>query len=216
MKSTIHHKPQELSRSILLLLLGLYLLSAVACTTHHERGVVEIDTAQLRPGNMILRRGEGMLSTFFSKIASREQLYSHCGIIDYDSTADRWIVWHAYQDGLIGADGIYAQSLDTFLMESEAASIYPALLLDSLSLERMRAYIELHRPEGRCPKRFDTHFNLQDTTTVYCTEFVALAYGATGIPAYQVEPTGHSITIPYPYYTLDDLIRSMTRLQVRN
>jgi len=215
MKS-INYKPQELARSLLLLLLGLTLSSTVACTSHHKRETIALDTTTLQAGSLILRRGEGMLSTFFSKIASQGQLYSHCGIIDYDSTGQRWVVWHAYQDSSLGADGIFRQSLDSFVMESEAVAIYPALALDSLGLQRMRAYIALHRPEGRYPKRFDSRFDLRDTTTLYCTEFVALAYCATEIPAYQVQPTGHNVAIPYTYYTLDDLIKTVNPLHIQN
>lgn len=215
MKS-INYKPQELARSLLLLLLGLTLSSTVACTSHHKRETIAIDTTTLQSGSLILRRGEGMLSTFFSKIASQGQLYSHCGIIDYDSTNQRWVVWHAYQDSSLGADGIFRQSLDSFVMESEAVAIYPALALDSLGLQKMRAYIALHRPGAQYPKRFDSRFDLRDTTTLYCTEFVALAYCATEIPAYQVQPTGHNVAIPYTYYTLDDLIKTVNPLHIQN
>ena len=208
MKSS-YHKPQELARSLLLLLLGLTLFGTVACSSHHEREMIAIDTTTLRPGSLILRRGEGMLSAFFSKVASEGQRYSHCGIIDYDSTSHRWVVWHAYQDSSLGADGIFRQPLDSFLMESEAVAIYPALALDSLGLQKMRAYIALHRPGGRYPKRFDSRFDLRDTTTLYCTEFVALAYNSTGIPDYQITPTGHLPGVSYAYYTLDDLIKGL-------
>ena len=213
MKS-IYHKPQELAKSLRLLLLGLILYGAVACSAHHERETIAIDTTSLRPGSLILRRGEGMLSTFFSKIASQGQLYSHCGIIDYDSTNQRWVVWHAYQDSSLGADGIFCQSLDSFVMESEAVAIYPALALDSLGLQRMRAYIALHRPGAQYPKRFDSRFDLRDTTTLYCTEFVALAYNSTGIPDYQITPTGHVPGVSHAYYTLDDLIQGLQSVQV--
>lgn len=214
MKS-IYHKPKELAKSLRLLLLGLILCGAVACSAHHERETITIDTTTLRPGSLILRRGEGMLSTFFSKIASEGQLYSHCGIIDYDSTGQRWVVWHAYQDSSLGADGIFRQPLDSFVMESETVAIYPALALDSLGLQRMRAYIAQHRPGGQYPKRFDSRFDLRDTTTLYCTEFVALAYCATELPAYQVQPTGHNVAVPYTYYTLDDLIKSIDPLHIQ-
>lgn len=198
------------------MLLGLALSGAGACTTHHHKQeMVAIDTTTLRPGSLILRRGEGLLSAFFSKIASEEQRYSHCGIIDYDSTNHRWVVWHAYQDSSLGADGIFCQSLDSFVMESEAVAIYPALALDSLGLQKMRAYIALHRPGGQYPKRFDSRFDLRDTTTLYCTEFVALAYRATEIPAYQVQPTGHNVAIPYTYYTLDDLPKTVGPLHIQ-
>ena len=214
MMKSIYHKPQELARSLLLLLLGLALSGTVACTSHHKREMIAIDTTTLRPGSLILRRGEGMLSAFFSKVASEGQRYSHCGIIDFDSTSHRWIVWHAYQDDYLGADGIFRQPLDSFLMESEAVVIYPALALDSLGLQLMRAYIALHSPGGRYPKRFDSRFDLRDTTTLYCTEFVALAYNSTGIPDYQITPTGHLPGISHAYYTLDDLIQGLQSVQV--
>ena len=210
MMKSIYHKPQELARSLLLLLLGLALFGTVACSSHHrDQEMIAIDTTTLRPGSLILRRGEGMLSAFFSKVASEGQRYSHCGIIDYDSTSHRWVVWHAYQDSSLGADGIFRQSLDSFVMESEAVAIYPALALDSLGLQQMRAYIALHSPGGRYPKRFDSRFDLRDTTTIYCTEFVALAYNSTGIPDYQITPTGHLPGISNSYYTLDDLIKGL-------
>lgn len=216
MMKSIYHKPQELVRSLLLLLLGLALSGTVACTSHHrDQEMIAIDTTTLRPGSLILRRGEGMLSAFFSKVASEGQRYSHCGIIDFDSTSHRWVVWHAYQDDYLGADGIFRQPLDSFLMESEAVAIYPALELDSLGLQKMRAYIALHSPGGRYPKRFDSHFDLRDTTTIYCTEFVALAYNSTGIPDYQITPTGHLPGVSYAYYTLDDLIKRIRPLCIQ-
>ena len=156
-----------------------------------------------------------MLSAFFSKVASEGQRYSHCGIIDFDSASHRWVVWHAYQDDYLGADGIFRQPLDSFLMESEAVVIYPALALDSLGLQKMRAYIALHSPGGRYPKRFDSHFDLRDTTTIYCTEFVALAYNSTGIPDYQITPTGHLPGVSHTYYSLDDLIKGIHPLHIQ-
>ena len=215
MKS-IYHKPQELARTLLLLLLGLALSGAGACTAlHRKQEMVAIDTTTLRPGSLILRRGEGILSAFFSKVASEGQRYSHCGIIDFDSASHRWVVWHAYQDDYLGADGIFRQPLDSFLMESEAVAIYPALALDSLGLQKMRAYIALHSPGGRYPKRFDSHFDLRDTTTIYCTEFVALAYNSTGIPDYQITPTGHLPGVFHTYYSLDDLIKGIHPLHIQ-
>ena len=216
MMKSIYHKPQELARFLLLLLLGLTLFGTVACSSHHrDQEMIAIDTTTLRPGSLILRRGEGMLSAFFSKVASEGQRYSHCGIIDYDSTSHRWVVWHAYQDSSLGADDIFRQPLDSFVMESEAVAIYPALALDSLGLQKMRSYIALHRPEGRYPKRFDSRFDLRDTTTLYCTEFVALAYNSTGIPDYQITPTGHLPGVSNSYYTLDDLIKGLHLLHIQ-
>ena len=151
-----------------------------------------------------------MISAFFSQVASRAQRYSHCGILDYDSLSGEWVVWHALQDRTLLADGIFCQSLETFVEESEAIAVYPATLLDSSALARMRLYIRDRVATGRYPKLFDSRFDLTDTTTIYCTEFVALAYQATGIALYQVTPTGHTIGIPYAYYTLDDLTEAVT------
>ena len=52
MKS-IYHKPQELAKYLLLLLLGLILCGAVSCTSHHERETIAIDTTTLQAGSLI-------------------------------------------------------------------------------------------------------------------------------------------------------------------
>ena len=200
----IRNRPLELWRNKHATLLGLALLGCLACSSHNSE-TLYADSTRLLPGSLILRRGEGLLSTLFSQVASREQNYSHCGILDYDSLAKQWIVWHAYQDRSEEVNGVSGQSLRTFISESEAIAIYPSTLLDSLALQRMRAYIEDRKVGGRYSKPFDTHFDLRDTNSIYCTEFVALAYQASGVPAYQSMPTGHHIGLPYPYYTLDDI-----------
>lgn len=164
-----------------------------------------VDTTTLQAGDLILRMGYGLLSESFCKIASREQRYSHCGIIDYQPRRGGWVVWHAYGEEQIGANGIFCQPLIDFLRESHSCQVYHRPEIDSLGLSRIRQFIYEREPGGRYAKTFDRAFDLRDTTTIYCTEFVALAYRSTLHPALQIRPTGHSPFAPYPYYSLDDV-----------
>lgn len=192
-------------------LLGLIFSLLAGCNNRIEQNRDTI--AAPVAGSLILRRGFGLLSAGFSRFASEQGTYSHCGIIDYDSARGIWIVWHAYQSDELRSDGIIGQPLEQFIAESETYRVYPPCDLPPEALQRMRTYIGERTAEGRYPKRFDLHFDLRDTSTLYCSEFVALAYRATELPAYCTNPTGHSSLIPYPYYTLDDLTRIFNRRQ---
>jgi len=125
--------------------------------------------ALARPGYIILRQGNGMVSDFIARHYSQGHRVSHIGILT--GTADTLMVVHAISSMLHTPGGVVCESLDSYIREADRGRIVllcPAGA-DSLLLQNTAAaaYAMYRR---RIP--FDSRFDVTDTTAVFCSELV--------------------------------------------
>ena len=122
------------------------------------------DKALLREGDIVLRRGEGMLSSFIARHLCDSVPASHCGILVREG--GEWQVIHTLSLDVSDTDGVQCCSLNEFMDDCMPGSICVLRCLSD-STGRMAAYaryyLAAHKP-------FDRKFSLADTTSFFCSE----------------------------------------------
>ncbi|HTN16350.1 MAG TPA: hypothetical protein VL092_01620 [Chitinophagaceae bacterium] len=124
--------------------------------------------ASARSGDVVLRCGRDELSKLFSRLNTRDQSYSHCGVLSCTDSGQ-------YVTHIIGDNH---HSVSDIVYEPVAAFIRPemnkrwALVrydLDSVAQESFLQGVHLLREQGI---RFDVAFDLLTDDRMYCTELV--------------------------------------------
>lgn len=122
----------------------------------------------LQEGDIILRRGEGFVSSVIANLDEVEYNLSHCAFITKGQKD--WMIIHSVSKGLSGFDGVQAETLDHFSATSVAKTLVVLRLKTDYNnrvniSKRARYYLDQKVP-------FDHGFDLSDTTTFYCTELL--------------------------------------------
>ena len=100
---------------ILLLLGGYYILKPSKTHTEGVSYSLSGDEKRLfRSGDIIMRRGEGMVSDGIANMLQEPYDVTHCGVI-LEEKGKLWVV-HSLQDKDRGVDGIFVQSIETLIV----------------------------------------------------------------------------------------------------
>lgn len=161
-------------RYLLVIVLALFIpksleeRSVVNASTYSS---IEIDSNLLRDGDIIFRRGISFVSNVVLEADSKSP-YSHVGIISfYDGTP---FVIHAVPDeSETGIDYVRKDPLHLFLRTDRASAYCVIRLTDSLSSKKAAGFAKTYFDSKIL---FDDNFSLRDTTKLYCTELVWLAF----------------------------------------
>ena len=148
--------------------------------------------AELRPGDVVFRRGEGLMSHVVMA-ADHQGNYSHTGIVA-DSCGSLLIV-HAVPgepDFEGDPDRVKADRPEQFFA-SQRASIGEVCRAADADIARQAAAVAWQVYQRGTP--FDHDYDDLDTTRMYCTELVAFAFRQAGINL--VEGRGHHINLPF-------------------
>lgn len=121
---------------------------------------------QPRTGDLVFRSGKGVISDWFRRCSVTDPSYSHAGII-YRKGDDIMVV-HLQQTSSDGS--LKVERLSDFWEVSacKAGSIY-RLDLEKEEVDYMMKEIDKDLITG---VRFDEHFNLDDDTRMYCSEWI--------------------------------------------
>lgn len=171
---------------------------------------IEIDPTLLRDGDIIFRRGISFVSNVVLEADSKSP-YSHVGIISfYDETP---FVIHAVPDeSETGIDYVRKDPLHLFLRTDRASAYCVIRLADSLSAKKAAGFAKTY---FNSKILFDDNFSLRDTSKLYCTELVWLAFKKA-----EVDLTNNkfdTLAIPLgenPYLLPGTLLQSSRTFQV--
>ena len=137
------------------------------------------DDVELRAGDVVFRRGCGLLSHAVLKADSRG-VYSHTGIV-VDSCGVSMIV-HAVPaepDYNGEPDRVKMEPPERFFGSDRAVAGEVCRPLDSIAAERAaQVAIQVYR-RGTL---FDHNYDCNDTTQMYCTELLLYAFSRAGLP----------------------------------
>lgn len=126
--------------------------------------LTEAEKALLKSGDIILRKGEGMLSQFICERLNDTIQISHCGILIKENNDLKVI--HSLSKEVSDKDGVQCCTFDRFTTESVKGSIIIVRCKsDTTGIMASRAlhYLRIQKP-------FDRLFNLQDSTAFFCSE----------------------------------------------
>lgn len=190
-----------------------FVFSFCACKHTEEHKSFSVSEDLLREGDLIVRRGIAISSRVVER-ADKSMSYSHIGVLVLQN--GKWCVIHCVpgeSEETGGLEVMKCDSLALFLRDdrAEAAAIYrydtTAEFLASIADEALNML-----PEKIV---FDRSYDNEDTTQLYCTEFVDLLFRHQGIDLTQGR--SHSIP-PFPQkviYPSDILKNSKLKLVVK-
>jgi len=126
----------------------------------------------IQEGDILLRQGQGPLSTHIVRFMDENRSLSHCGIVcNYNN---KLTVIHCISKELSGIDGVQTQSLHDFfadVADSNIAIVRPKL--DSIQRSNFVNHAKRYLTKQ---VKFDNNFNFKDTSQLYCSELVYYSY----------------------------------------
>lgn len=156
------------------------MMAMTACSVRvDEGGTVRDDVPldSLRDGDLALRQGTGLESEAVLRLDSAGGQYSHIGIVVSDN--GKWKVVHAVPgESRDGIDRVKIEPIDTFFLSTRAAHGAVMRLRGCSAVAAREAAQSAARLVG---VPFDYNYNWQDTTRLYCTQLIAVAYSSAGI-----------------------------------
>ena len=171
----------QMKKRIILFIVGFFLMLELSYLFFSEQNssrkqqnnvykLTQEEKRLLQEGDIIFRRGFGVISDAIVKYVPSSYPVSHCGIIVKDSL-EKWMVIHTVSNTLTAVDGMQQDNLDKFVKESHEKSIIVARYKyknDSLAIEMAslaKNYLAQQIP-------FDHRFDCVDSTAFFCTEFI--------------------------------------------
>lgn len=125
----------------------------------------EEEVALLQDGDIILRRGSGLVSDMIAALLQEERDLSHCGIVV--RRKDGFRVVHAVSNNISDHDGMQVHGLQEFVRQSKPGSV----VVCRLRTDRDRGAISRKAVEYlRREVPFDHHFDLADSSSFFCSE----------------------------------------------
>lgn len=151
-----------------------FLLTGCGQASSDPDNAILPDTTQLHNGDLIFRKGRSNLSRIITTIYPGE--FSHTGMLYKEN--NRWYVIHASENDDNGKrEEVMKVPLSQFTCNARAIGIArvncPAWQTEAAVRNALRMAAE------RVP--FDSEYNLEDHSKVYCTEMVYVAYKESGI-----------------------------------
>ena len=122
------------------------------------------EKALLQEGDLIMRRGNGMLSSLIVRRLNDTIPVSHCGILV--ANGDDWAVIHALSLDVSDTDGVQSCSVDEFMDDCQTGT----LCIVRCVMPRAHCIAPQARYYQATHKPFDRSFNLQDSTAFFCSE----------------------------------------------
>lgn len=128
------------------------------------------EIADLRSGDIVMRRGFGVVSASIANSLNEEFLVSHCGIVDVDSLGNVRVI-HSVSSSLSDFDGLQDCTIKEFCLESKKNSLLVVRFRDTnnVPLATLASTAQTYL-DNKIP--FDGLFDISDSTEMYCSEMV--------------------------------------------
>lgn len=138
-------------------------------------------TDSLQSGDIILRRGYGLVSDLIVARLKDSVDLSHCGILSIDSTGAIQVI-HSLSKSVSKFDGMQTCSFEEFIQDARPESLLAVRHtgVDGRLIEKQAiAYLQQKKP-------FDHNFNTNDSSAFFCSELpIHIIYNLTGTYLYK-------------------------------
>lgn len=164
------------ARIIPLVVTSLVTLLIAGCSGSSQRTNSDVATLEerLEPGDLIFRRGTGVVGHIVTSVDSRGE-YSHVGIAVIKDGA--WCVVHAvpHEPEFEGdIDRVKCEPLRSFVGRYKEGAVGHYRVMTDKRHREIAAENALRLSSRNIP--FDHDYNLEDSTAFYCTELVEYLY----------------------------------------
>lgn len=179
------------------LLIILFLFFGCSKSKNKNKEKLKINLKNIENGFLICRLGSGYFSNYFRKFASKEQKYSHIGIISKEN--DSIYVYHSEASEFTGTGFVKKETLNSFLKGILIYDFFKFKYPDSTKaniLKSVKKYYNKKTP-------FDLNFNSFDDNELYCTELIATSVNNNIIDSNKIMP--NLLLNGKKLYSLDDI-----------
>ncbi|MBL7561039.1 hypothetical protein JAO71_14635 [Olleya sp. YSTF-M6] len=131
------------------------------------------EKSKLQDGDIILRRGYGLVSTMILKMMDEDYDVTHLGMVVTEN--DTLKIAHALSSSVSNQDGLRLQAIDSFVHNSHDNTILVTRLknIDSVKQKKIVKQIAYYKKKNL---PFDHSFNYKDSTEHYCSELIWRIY----------------------------------------
>lgn len=126
----------------------------------------------LQEGDVLLRQGTGPFSVQIVRFMDEIRPFSHCGIVC--SINDTLQIVHSISPEFSSADGVQTQSIPDFFADVADSNI--AIVRPKMSETEKQTFVNEAKRLLRKQIKFDHNFEFNDSTKLYCSEFVHNCY----------------------------------------
>ena len=168
-------------RALLMTVVAILAMTVSCLRVVEEDGKVRDDLPldSLRDGDLVFREGIGPESQAVLQLDSTSGQYSHVGIVVSDN--GKWKVVHAVPgESDNGIDRVKIEPIDTFFLSTRAEHGAIMRLRGCDDITAQKAAHEAVRYAKRGVP-FDYNYSWVDTTRLYCTQLIAVAYSSAGV-----------------------------------
>lgn len=120
-----------------------------------------------KSGDIILKKGYGLVSQTIVKALDEKIQISHCGILHKDTITNEFYIIHSVARQVSDADGVQKISLKKFVNDVKPKDFYLMRYNSNTDFITNEALCYL---EKRIP--FDHKYNLDSNDELYCSEFI--------------------------------------------
>ncbi|MDP4267046.1 MAG: YiiX/YebB-like N1pC/P60 family cysteine hydrolase [Bacteroidota bacterium] len=140
---------------------------------HNHDLLNTFELKSLHNGDIILRKGYGLVSNLIVKELNEKYKISHCGIIEIKN--GKINVIHSVSHSLSDFDGVQKNTIADFLKGSTWGSVIVvrARQTDTLTEKHIISKANYYLSKK---VRFDSSFNFNDSSEFFCQEFIYKAY----------------------------------------
>ncbi len=140
--------------------------SATEGTLRNQR-VLQRAVSACRDGDLVFRYGNGFLSPYFRDASTVHKRFSHTGVIVFQNGLP-WVV-HSDAHSMTGIGKVHLVRLDEFLSGASDYAFYRLGASGNVGLRISQA------ASSYIGRQFDTEFDTQDASKLYCSELVMRA-----------------------------------------
>jgi hypothetical protein len=148
----------------------IYEESEIKAEQHSQYQLTPDECALLKPGDIVLRRGYGLVSRMIATKLEGRYALSHCGVVV--EVNSKLHVVHCLSSDYSEIDGVQAHELQAFIKQSRPGSVVVNRLNDSTLHQPFVNAILRYLNEQR---KFDHDFDIFENEAIYCSELVWLA-----------------------------------------
>jgi len=142
------------------------------------------DTQQWRTGDLIFRRGNGLVSDQVAFWLNSSEDITHTGMLE--KVDGEWKVWHSVSRAHPPANGIVCDPLEQFARESKGYQV--KVNRPPLSESQIRRALHFIQSHHQQQTPFDDAFDHLEDQKLYCTELIIHAlHMATGSNEWMLE-----------------------------
>jgi len=154
-----------------LLLVGAVFLILLNSESPHSSGgdpLTSEERAFLRPGDILIRQGHGLVSKLIEEQLSEDISISHSALV-VQGVQGLGVI-HSISSTLSGIDGLQYQDLDQFFTYSQPGSTI--LIRPRLTENQKNRYLDYAQELLEKKVGFDHSFDLHNPLVLYCSEFL--------------------------------------------